>query len=150
MSQTTRVPWSRGELVIACGLYFTLPFGQMHARNPKIIEVAQLLGRTPSSVAMKLVNFASLDPEQQVRGIRGLASHSRADERVWSEFKVNWDQMTLLSEAKLQALQTKSGRKPYVDADSSYQTEDVPTEAERMVKARTMQGFFRKVVLAAH
>src|ERR1035438_9168839 len=47
------------QLVIACGLYFPLPFGQMHHRNPKIIEVARLLKRTPSSLAMKLVNFAS-------------------------------------------------------------------------------------------
>jgi putative restriction endonuclease len=87
-------------------LYFTLPFGQMHARNPTIIEVAQLLGRTPSSLAMKLVNFASLDPEQRARGIRGLAGHSRTDELVWNEFSSNWDQMTLLSEAKLQSMQS--------------------------------------------
>jgi hypothetical protein len=29
------------------------------------------IGRTPSAVAMKLVNFASFDPIQQERGIRG-------------------------------------------------------------------------------
>lgn len=73
---TARVPWSHDELVIACGLYFTLPFGQMHSRNPNIIEVAGLLGRTPSSLAMKLVNLASLDPAHQARGVRGLAGHT--------------------------------------------------------------------------
>ena len=79
---TTRVPWSRDELVIVCGLYFTLPFGRMHARNPRIKEVAGLMGRSPSSIAMKLVNFASLDPSQRARGIKGLANHTRADEEV--------------------------------------------------------------------
>ena len=64
-----RVPWTHDELVIACGLYFTLPFGQMHYRNPKIIEVARLLKRTPSSLAMKLVNLASLDPAHSARGV---------------------------------------------------------------------------------
>jgi putative restriction endonuclease len=77
-------------------LYFTLPFGQMHSRNPKIIDVARLLRRTPSSVAMKLVNFASLDPAHQARGVKGLAGHSRIDGQVWSEFQDNWDEMTVL------------------------------------------------------
>lgn len=149
VSPTTRVPWSHDQLVVACGLYFTLPFGQMHARNPQIVEVARLLGRTPSSLAMKLVNFASLDPVQQARGIRGLASHSRADEQVWSEFHNNWDEMTLLSEAKLQALQTTPPSQA-VAFDNTEFGNDVPTEVEGVVKVRTMQGLFRKLVLAAY
>ena len=137
LAGTTRVPWSHDELVIACGLYFTLPFGQMYARNPRIVEVANLLGRTPSSLAMKLVNFASLDPEQRARGIKGLASRSRTDEQVWEEFSSNWDQMTLSSEEKLQGLQTE-GLSPG------------DTEVERTLRVRTMQSFFRKIFLAAH
>jgi putative restriction endonuclease len=148
VSPTTRVPWSHDQLVVACGLYFTLPFGQMHARNPQIVEIARLLGRTPSSLAMKLVNFASLDPVQQARGIRGLASHSRADEQVWSEFRSNWDEMTLLSEAKLQGLQTT--RPSQAVALDATNLGDLPTEVEGIVKVRTMQGFFRKLVLAAY
>jgi len=144
----TRVPWSYDELVVACGLYFTLPFGQMHARNPKITEVAGLLGRTPSSLAMKLVNRAFLDPEQRARGIRGLASHSRTDEQVWMEFSNNWDQMILLSEAKLNDLRTGTNQAE-AEVDLGYSA-SVPTEATRTVKVRTMQSFFRKVVLAAY
>ncbi len=151
MSGTTRVPWSRDELVVACGLYFTLPFGRMHARNPRIIEVAQLLRRSPSSLAMKLVNFASLDPGQRARGIRGLGSHSRTDEQVWKEFGSNWDQMTLLSEEKLQFLQTGSpSQRAEAEIESGHPPESCRTEGERTVKVRTMQGFFRKAVLAAY
>lgn len=99
---------------------------------------------------MKLVNLASLDPDQQVRGIKGLAGHSRTDERVWKEFASNWDEMALLSEAKLQSLQL--GRLPRAEAevDLRYSHENFRTEAERTVKIRTMQSFFRKVVLAAY
>lgn len=68
----TKVPWSHDHLLIVCGQYFTLPFGQMHARNPRVIELARLLNRTPSSVAMKLVNFASLDPAHQRAASRDL------------------------------------------------------------------------------
>jgi putative restriction endonuclease len=145
-----RIPWSYDELVVACGLYFTLPFGQMHARKPKIIQIARLLGRTPSSLAMKLVNFASLDPQQQARGIRGLASHSRADELIWNEFSVKWDEMMLLSEARLQSLQAGGLRRTAAPVDLRYVPDNLSTEDERMVKIRTMQGFFRKVVLAAY
>lgn len=150
VSPATRRPWSHDELAVACGLYFSLPFGQMHARNPKIIEIARLLGRTPSSLAMKLVNFASLDPQQRARGIRGLAGHSRADAQVWSEFGANWDEMTLLSEAKLQSLQAAGQRRIASAVGLRNVPDDVPTEDERVVKIRTMQGFFRKVVLAAY
>jgi predicted restriction endonuclease len=146
------VPWSHDELVIACGLYFTLPFGQIHSRNPRIVEVAKLLGRTPSSLAMKLVNFASLDPTHQARGVRGLAGHSRSDGQVWSEFQDNWDQMTLLSETRLQNLEAAPGpAAPQAsDPEAEYVSRQVSTEAAAFVTVRTMQSFFRKVVLAAY
>jgi putative restriction endonuclease len=148
VEKATRIPWSHHELVVACGLYFTLPFGQMHARNRIIVEVADLLGRTPSSLAMKLVNFASLDPEQRARGIRGLAGHSRADEQVWKEFGSNWDQMTVLSQTSLESL--RMGRQAEAEVVLRQPHDDIATEAVRSVKTRTMQGFFRKVVLAAY
>jgi putative restriction endonuclease len=149
---SARVAWSHNELVIACGLYFTLPFGQMHSRNPKIIEVANLLGRTPSSLAMKLVNFASLDPTHQARGVKGLAGHSRGDEQVWTEFDKNWDEMAILSETKLRNLDPAGGQPaPEIsEPEAEYVPRDVPTEAAATVRVRTMQSFFRKAVLAAY
>src|ERR1039457_290173 len=97
---TSKVPWSRDETIVACGLYFTLPFGRMHARNPRIIEVAGLLGRTSSSLAMKLTNLASLDPAHRARGVKGLMGRSRLDEEIWREFQSNWEEMALLREEK--------------------------------------------------
>lgn len=151
-SPTARVPWSHDQLVIACGLYFTLPFGQMHSRNPKIIEVAKLLRRTPSSLAMKLVNFASLDPAHQARGVRGLTGHSRSDEQVWNEFRDDWDTMTVLGETKLQNLEATQSQvnQKYSEPQAEYVPRDVSTETIATVKVRTMQSFFRKVVLAAY
>ena len=54
--------WTRDELLVAFNLYCKTPFGRLHQRNPEIIRLASALGRTPSALAMKLVNFASLDP----------------------------------------------------------------------------------------
>jgi putative restriction endonuclease len=129
----------------------------MHARNPRIIDVARLLGRTPSSVAMKLVNIASMDPAHQSRGIKGLAGHSRSDEQVWTQFHDNWDEMTILSERKFQNLEAASGKPdPNVSVANDYEPEaeyvprDIPTEASATVKVRTAQSFFRKLILAAY
>ena len=65
------------------------------------------------------------------------------------EFTSDCDQMTLFSEARLESLRTGSTQTE-AEVDLSYLDEDVPTEATRTVKVRTMQSFFRKVVLAAY
>src|ERR1700733_765459 len=122
----------------------------MHARNPRIIQIPRLLGRTSSSLAMKLVNFASLDPDQRARGIKGLAGYSRADERVWEEFTGDWDHMTLLSETRLNILEAGSPAQAVPEIEDKNSGEETQTEIERTIRVRTMQGFFRKVVLAAY
>jgi len=57
-----RMNWTRDELLVALNLYHKLTFGQMHSRQPAIMALAEKLGRGPNSLAMKLCNFASLDP----------------------------------------------------------------------------------------
>lgn len=50
---------------------------------------------------MKLANLASLDPAHRARGIKGLSSHSKADEAIWAEFLRDWEQMNLRSETRV-------------------------------------------------
>src|SRR5687767_544887 len=57
--------WTRDELLVVLNLYRKLSFGQLHARNPVIIELAAKLDRSANSVVMKLCNFASLDRSGQ-------------------------------------------------------------------------------------
>lgn len=64
--------WTREELIIAFNLYCKIPFSKSVKTNPKVVEVAKLIGRTPSAVALKLGNFGSFDPELKKRGIVGL------------------------------------------------------------------------------
>ncbi len=37
--------WSRDELLVALNLYHKLTFGQLHARQPAIVALAEKLGR---------------------------------------------------------------------------------------------------------
>lgn len=72
----TRINWSRNQLLIAFNLYCQMPFGKMDSRNPEVIKYAGIIGRTPSALAMKLSNIASLDPEITSTGRSGLKGAS--------------------------------------------------------------------------
>ncbi len=75
--------WSEVEIENAISLYVELPFGRLHQHNPRIIELASQLGRTPSSVALKLVNLASID---ETVDRKGMANASKLDHAVWDRF----------------------------------------------------------------
>jgi predicted restriction endonuclease len=151
MSERRR--WSRDELIIAMNLYCKLSFGQLHHRTTIIIEVSQKLGRTPSSLAMKLVNFASLDPTLQARGIKGLQGASKADREIWQEFNENWDSLGYKSEEKLQLLLENDLillEPSQIEVSSQKVTNKkapILTESEATVKIRIGQKFFRETVL---
>lgn len=78
--------WSRDDLLLALHLYQRIQFGQQHQNNPEIVDLARRLGRTPSSVAMKLNNFTSIDPSEAGR-VRGLPGASALDQATWDEFQ---------------------------------------------------------------
>jgi putative restriction endonuclease len=158
-----RKPWTRDELIIAMNLYCKLPFGQLDHRTPIIIEIAEKLGRTPSSLAMKLSNLASLDPVQQARGIRGLSGASKADRKTWEEFTENWEQLGTESEERFQELvgielsdsdelpfkgKTKNSKSNLENHPSSQITE--ATEIQGITKIRIGQNFFRKMILSSY
>jgi hypothetical protein len=79
--------WTRDQALACFNLYCRIPFGKLHSRNPEIVAFADVIGRTPSAVAMKLVNFASFDPAHQKRNVKGLANASNLDRALWEEFE---------------------------------------------------------------
>lgn len=78
--------WTREQLKLAFPFYCQAPFGKLDSRNPKVFELARLVGRTLGAPAMKLVNFASLDPAIHDRGRAGLSSASPPDREILEEF----------------------------------------------------------------
>ena len=144
--------WSRDELLVALNLYHKLTFGQLHARHPAIVALAEKLARGSNSVAMKLCNFASLDPVLKLRGIKGLEGASVLDREVWNEFHKNLNEAVPLSEEALRKL---------FGADDASELEILPREGVRVrvrpptgptetaatVKLRRGQEYFREAVL---
>ena len=140
--------WTRDELILAVNLYCKLPFGRLHARTPEVIHLANLIGRTPSSVAFKLVNFASLDPSLKARGIKGASNVSNLDKEIWKEFFDHWDVLPYESEKLLAKFE-----KTTVEELNHIQEDELPKEGktrERIVKVRVNQSFFRSSILASY
>jgi len=134
-------------------LYCKLPFGQLHKGNRIIIETAEKMGRSPGSLAMKLSNFASLDPVQQARGIRGLSGATKQDRAMWTEFQSNITALGAQSEQLLHDLFTNDDEKE-IDSLSRKTIRLIaptgPTETQATVKIRRGQQFFRQSILNAY
>jgi len=94
---SARSGWTRQELLVAFYLYCQFPFGKLHSRNPDIIRHAGFLGRTPSALAMKLTNIASLDPVIVSSGRKGLKGVSVADRAMWDEMQSDWENFAIES-----------------------------------------------------
>lgn len=95
---------------------------------------------------MKLNNLTSLDPEEHARGVKGLPGASQLDRQVWNEFQGDWERLVIESEQLRR--QVTQGSQPEIEDQSAGNVG--PTEAERTVKTRLVQGFFRSMVLAAY
>ena len=143
--------WSREQSMLAFRFYCETPFGKLHGRNRNVIQLAQLIGRTPSALAMKCVNFASLDPTIRESGRKGLSNASSLDREIWNEFHANWEALV----EECEALQTyllrnkEAPREPYVEDELA----DVDFTGEAriaLVKQRVKQAFFRRSVLSSY
>lgn len=140
--------------MVAFDLYCRLPFGRLHSKNPEIIEYANLMGRTPSALAMKLTNIASLDPAITATGRTGLTGASLADKSMWIEMQSNWGEFALESHRAVMHL-LKSGD----SATARHRENDVPlhemddytgVSETRQTQVRIGQSFFRKAVLSSY
>ena len=143
--------WTREELLIALNLYHKLTFGQMHHRQPAIVALAGKMGRGANSLAMKLCNFASLDPALRMRGIKGLSGASALDRAVWAEFHENLAEAAPASEAAFRTLfgadETKHIEVIPKDGVRVLKIPTGPTETRATVKVRRGQEYFRQAVL---
>lgn len=142
-----KINWSRDELIVAFNLYCKTPFTKINASNKTIKELAPIIGRSASSVALKLANFARLDPALQERNISGMPHGSKRDIEIWNEFNDDWEELAYQSELILAQF-----RKDSVENSTGITRIDLPQEGkerEALIKTRVNQSFFRQTVLAS-
>lgn len=90
--------WNRDELIVALNLYCRTPFGEIHNRNPEIIALPAAMDRSPSALAWKLANFASLDQSLKARNILGAQQGGKLEKVIWTEFNEDWERLSYESE----------------------------------------------------
>ena len=143
----TRNLWTREELILAFNLYLKIPFGKMHSTNKDVIHLANLIGRTPNSIALRLVNFASVDPVLKARGIKGMDGGTKIVQPIWDEFYHNQEELVFLSEQILAQKENTSIENKYQEL--LFDIKDLKGEDTiRQVKTRVNQSVFRQMVLA--
>lgn len=152
MTMTTPTPqrrdWTRDEMILVLNLYLKLPFGKMYKRNPEVVRLAALIGRTANAVALRLVNYAACDPILKQRGISGMSHGGKKCQEFWDEFINDRDRLLFESERIL-------ANAEHTTVESKYETvlRNIPegltgeTRA-RVVKTRVNQNVFRQIVLA--
>lgn len=139
--------WTREELILALNLYLKLPFGKLHTGTPEIKHLAQVIGRSVNSVAMRLNNFAAVDPFHQQRGIKGLPGGAKQVQPIWDEFVHNKEELLFESERIL-------ANKEQITLEEKYQETLIDTThlvgeyKVRAVKTRVNQHVFRQIVLS--
>lgn len=139
--------WTEQELKLALALYCQLPYGKLHSRNPEIVTLANKIGRTPGAVAMKLVNFASLDPSIVNSGRVGLGNASSLDRHIWEKFQLSWEAEITSATEELMQLGI------FADTKTRHVEDDLPefegeTTKKAQVEIRTKQHLFRRMVLS--
>ena len=100
--------WHRDEIILALDLYFKLDPGQIHARNPSIIELSNVLNklpiheerpdsvkfRNPNGVGLKLSNFLAIDKTYHGKGMQ---SFSKLDKLVFEGFEKQKERLAVLA-----------------------------------------------------
>ncbi len=100
--------WHHDEIILALDLYFRLDPGQIHARNPDVIELSRVLNqlpihdvkpdeekfRNPNGVGLKMSNFLALDPSYEGTGMK---SYSKLDQILFNKYSGNRELLNQLA-----------------------------------------------------
>lgn len=148
MNNRKGVKWNRDETILAFDLYCRTSFGKISSKNPDIIELAALLGRTPGSVGMKMANLAHYDPELQKRNVSAMAHGSKLDGEIFHEFSKDWTGLSY----QAQLIRAKLENKSVTEIIDLGDINDIPPGQyrEQIIKARIGQYFFRMAVLNSY
>lgn len=140
--------WSREEMILVLNLYFKIPFMKFRTSTPEVQELAKIMGRTVNTVAIRLSNFASCDPNLTRRGIKGMNDHVKQCQPYWDEFAENRNELIFESEKILAEYQNTTIEKKF-KKELSEMPKGLKGETKIVeVKARVNQRFFRDMVLA--
>lgn len=140
----TRNAWTDEEMILSLDLYYKLPFGRLNQHTPEVKKLASLIGRTPSSVALRLVNYAACDPAIVNSGRKGMVSGIGKCKPFWDRYADHTEDLFLQAEA----IKAEMLAKPIEEVLQLNQTDFVGKEKDVVIKQRINQNSFRAIILA--
>ena len=140
--------WTREETILAMDLYTRIPFSKIGKSNQEIIQLAQIINRTPDAVAYKMSNLAHYDPELQARNVSGLSHTSKLDKIIYDEFSENIEELSFVAQSLLAQMKNSSVENLLPEL----QLDHIPSgiDKEQQTKVRIGQYFFRMSVLMSY
>lgn len=87
------VGWSDEEFILVLDLYFRLPYHLRTRRHSEVIELANLLGRTPGSIVLRMANYLCFDVDEQKLGHKGMAGGERLCRPFWNKYVNSKEQL---------------------------------------------------------
>lgn len=135
-------------MILVLNLYLKLPFGKMDARNPEVIRIANIIGRTPNAVALRLVNYASCDSQLKERGVSGMSHGGKKCQEYWLEFINDRERLLFESERILAQREGFTIEQKFKQDIGDIPQDIVGENRVRAVKTRVNQNVFRQIVLA--
>lgn len=136
--------WTDDEMILSLNLYYKLPFGRLNKATPEVKELAELIDRTPSSVALRLVNYAACDPFIINSGRKGMTSGIGKCKPYWDYFANNTEELFLRAEN----IKASLLKKPIEDILNLNSSDFIGKEKDVVIKQRVNQNSFRSVILA--
>lgn len=142
--------WTKEQVKLAFHLYCQLPYGRIHGRNPEIIALAKVIGRTSDALAMKMLNIASLDPAITSTGRAGLGNASALDREVWDEFHSDWERLAVECQLLRQQLDQNVVEDLELESDELLPEDFTGETRQVLTTQRIKQHFFRRAVLSSY
>lgn len=142
------VKWTREETILAFNLYCKTPFGKISKTNKDVIALAELLGRTPSSVGLKMANLAYFDPQIRKNNKTGMSNASKLDKEIVEEFNGDWEELSFQAQKILADIKNTDIMTLNPELENEIIPEGINKTSE--TKIRVGQQFFRETVLTAY
>lgn len=150
--------WHRDEIILALDLYFDKYRGSIDHKNPKIIELSELLNKLPlfaerpdaekfrnaNGVSLKLSNFLALDPSYTGKGME---SFSALDAEVFKEFVNQKDRLHSIANEIKKVLNNASLKQKIYDIEDDDETlNDTVMEGQVLYKLHKVRERDSKII----
>ena len=135
--------WTREELILTLSVYYQLPFGRLNDTTPEVIELAQLIGRSTGTTAMRLCNYAACDPYIINSGRHGMVGGVNTCKPIWDEFYGHTEELFWQAQQIKADMMNMPIEKTLQISPKDY----TGKERQAVVRQRVNQSYFRAMVL---